>query len=98
MFRSRMRLPGDSTVSLDDRPREYFASLPRDDPFDDEMSEDPDDDDDASDDLNGDDDTDVPIIAWLPEMVTCLLPPARAPVIWTAPPSSPFRTLRRLRC
>jgi hypothetical protein len=69
------------------------------DPYDDAASDDPNDDDDAWDDLNGYDDTGVSSIAWLREAVPYLRAPERAPVTWTAYPSSPpFLTLLRLRC
>jgi hypothetical protein len=70
------------------------------DPDDDEMSDDPNDDDDAWDDLDGIYRTDDgPAIAWLPAVVRYLLDleveSALAPIVT---PSSPFPTLRRLRC
>jgi hypothetical protein len=69
------------------------------DPNDDETSDDPNDDDDNWEDLTADDNTDVPVFVWFPEMVRYLIDveagyaPASLP-----PPSSPFPTLQRLRC
>ena len=100
LFRSRLgfnRLVSDSTLWRDDRAREDFATLPWDEPLDDGTSQDPDDDDDLLDDLNADD-TDVPIIACREEMTTWLFEPVCALVTWTAPRSSTFLTLRRMRC
>jgi hypothetical protein len=76
-----------------------FPKIARgDDPNDDETSDDPNDDDDAWDDLTCYDDTDVPIVAWLPVTPACADVPERASAPWTAPPYPPFLTQRRLRC
>jgi hypothetical protein len=86
------------------RSHEHLPAVPRIvhlyDPNDDTTSGDPDEDDDneTSDFLNGSDDTDVPIMAWCQEMAPCAIPLECAPVTWTAPPSSHFLTLQRLRC
>jgi hypothetical protein len=67
---------------------------------DDETSNDSDDDDDTSNDLNrNDDETDLPIVFWLQDMVRYLIAlEAESVLAWTESPSSPFRTLQRLRC
>jgi hypothetical protein len=69
------------------------------DPDDDGASDDPNDDDDNWDYLSADDDTNVPVIAWLPGMVYYLVDfeTGYAPAS-TQPPFSPFPALQRLRC
>jgi hypothetical protein len=84
------------------RPHKRSHAFPKiardDDPNDDETSDDPNDDV-LWDDPTDYDDTGVPIIAWLQEMVPDLDAPDCAPVTWTAHlPSSPFLMLQRLRC
>jgi hypothetical protein len=77
----------------------HFPRLRSDDPNDDETSDDPNDDDDNWDDLTADDDTDVPVISWLSEMVRYRIDlEAGHALASTQSPSSPFPTLQRLRC
>jgi hypothetical protein len=81
------------------KPSLVFPKVARgDDPNDDETSDDPNDDDDAWDELNCFDDTDVPIVTWLPVNLACADVPEPAPALRAAPPFSPFLTQRRLRC
>jgi hypothetical protein len=77
----------------------HFPKPRTNDTDDDAASDDPNDDDDNWDDLSADDNTDVPVIAWLLEMVRYLddLEVGYAPAS-TQPSSSPFPTLQRLRC
>jgi hypothetical protein len=69
-------------------------------PNDDTTSDDPDEDDDdeTSKSLHDPDDTDAPIVAWLEESAPCPVPPQRALVSKSAPPSSSLLTLKHLRC
>ncbi len=67
-------------------------------PEDDETSDDPTDDDDGYDDLNAYDDSDVPFVARLPELVPFLFGRESAPRPGFVPPDAPFSTLQRLRC
>jgi hypothetical protein len=77
----------------------FFKVVRGDDPNDDETSDDPNDDDDAWDDLTSwYDDSDVPIIAWLPVTLPHGNAPGRTPARWTAPPYLSFPTGQRLRC
>jgi hypothetical protein len=83
------------------RPHKRSHAFPRisrdDDSQDDETSDDPNDDV-IWDDPNDDDDPGMPVIAVPHETVPDLLPTGRAPVTRPALPSSPLRTLERLRC
>jgi hypothetical protein len=95
------RLRSGSTHRPHRRPQAVPKIVPSYDPDDDTTSDDPDEDDDEtsknlSDSEN--DDTDVPIIAWLEERAPCPVPHECAPVTWSAPPSSSLLTLQPLRC
>jgi hypothetical protein len=96
------RLPVSSTRRWHKRPVAVPKIVPPYVPNDDTTSGDPDEDDDdeTSKSLNDsdDDDTDAPIISWLEETAPCPIPRERAPVAWTAPPSSSLLMLQRLRC
>jgi hypothetical protein len=66
---------------------------------DDKASDDPNDDDDAYENLDVYDDSNAPVAASLPGQVTYLIAPEFAPKAWVAAsPSTPFSTLKRLRC
>jgi hypothetical protein len=84
------------------RPHKRSHAFPKitcdDDPNDDEASDDPNDDV-VWDDRNDRDDTGMPVIGCLQEMVRNLPPPEVESVPdSTAPPSSPLLTTQRLRC
>jgi hypothetical protein len=77
----------------------FFKVVRGDDPNDNETSDDPNDDDDAWDYLTSwYDDSDLPIIAWLPVTLPHGNTPGCAPAHWTAPPYLSFPTAQRLRC
>jgi hypothetical protein len=88
-----------STLYSDKDHSGSFAIDSADDPNDDETSDDPNDDDDAWDNLTADNDTDVRITVWLPEMVRYLidLEVGFAPASLHSLPAH-FPTLQRLRC
>ena len=77
----------------------HFLSPHSNDPNDDTASDDPNDDDDNWDDLNADDDTDAPVVAWLPALVLYLIRSETAAAPTSTPPASlPFPTAQQLRC
>ncbi len=87
-----------STLHAPKRHRAVCKIVPLYDPNDDGTSNDTDDDDDTSKTPNFDDNTDVSIIACVPDKVSYLITLRCAPVTWIAPSSSSFLTTQRLRC
>jgi hypothetical protein len=106
-----MQTGSDRAVHVSDRPcvlhrrsHKHFLTrpdsvLPGDPCNDDGTSRDPDDDDDTTNDLSGNNDSDVPAIAWCHDLVCCLIGlEAGSRIASPETPSALFPGFQRLRC